>query len=242
MTMRFLWRAWKARFHDQRTEIRELTASLRAGDFAVDVGANKGSYLYWLSRAVGETGTAYAFEPQPVLAEYLRKECARLGNVVIEAAGVSDRAGELTLHVPHGGASPGASFEQSILQHGDCTSYAVPVVTLDEYFQSRKRRIAALKIDTEGHELSVLRGARGVLQEDAPCLIMECEARHVTTGSVSDVLQFLESLGYRGSFVNQGRMCPMAEFDPARHQRQHGERFWDAKDYCNNFVLRRRAA
>jgi len=101
MEFRFLWRAWKARLRDEREEIHALCSSIQDGEMAVDVGANKGSYLYWLSRAAG-SGTVVAFEPQPELAHYLRmhRAPAGLANVTVEAAGVSDRQGELMLHVP----------------------------------------------------------------------------------------------------------------------------------------------
>ena len=94
MEFRFLWRAWKARLRDERAEIHALRSSIRDGETAVDVGANKGSCLYWLSRAVG-SGTVVAFEPQPDLASYLRRHCSPSGlaNVTVEAAGVSDRRG-----------------------------------------------------------------------------------------------------------------------------------------------------
>lgn len=241
--MRFLWRAYKARFRDQRSEIRELRASIQPGEIAVDVGAHKGSYLYWLSQAAAP-GKVVAFEPQPTLAEYLRTQCAaaRLKNVVVEAAGVSDQPGHLTLHVPGGSTSQGASFEGAILNQQECRSYSVPVVTLDDYFQSRTQRIAAIKIDAEGHEFAVLRGAQEILTQDAPCLIVECEARHLQQRTVLDVLKFVESLGFRGSFVHRGQLRPIAEFDPHKHQKADIERFWNEKDYCNNFVLRKRAA
>lgn len=241
--MRFLWRAYRARFRDQRTEIRELRSSIQSGDIAVDVGAHKGSYLYWLSRAASP-GKVFAFEPQPTLAEYLRTQCAAAGlkNVVVEGAGVSDHSGHLTLHVPSETVSQGASFEGAILEQSECRSYSVPVVTLDEYFQSRTQRIAAIKIDAEGHEFAVLRGAQKILTQDAPCLTVECEARHLKQRSVSDVLQYLESLGFQGSFVHRGQLRPIAEFDPQTHQKVTSGPFWGEKDYCNNFVLRKRAA
>ena len=53
---------------------RPSCGAIRPGDVAVDVGANKGSYLRWLSRAAGP-GKVVAFEPQPQLAAYLERAC-----------------------------------------------------------------------------------------------------------------------------------------------------------------------
>ena len=72
---RFWHRALKARFRDQGAEIRALVEAIRPGEAAADVGAHKGAYLPWLSRAAGPDGRVYAFEPQPDLAAYLEKVC-----------------------------------------------------------------------------------------------------------------------------------------------------------------------
>jgi FkbM family methyltransferase len=240
---RFLYRALRARYRDERAEISALRAAIRPGETAVDVGAHKGSFLPWLSRAAGP-GRVVAFEPQPVLAGYLRRACraAGLDNVVVEAAGASERGGSATLRVPGGGdSSPGASFEPAVAAISSGRDVCVPVVSLDEYFREWTGRVAAMKVDVEGHELSVLRGAERILREDGPLLVVECEERHRGEGGVREVLRFLEERGYGGSFVRRARLVPIRDFDPAVHQRRAGPRFWDAPDYCNNFVLRKAA-
>jgi FkbM family methyltransferase len=241
---RFLYRGLRARYRDERAEIASLTAAIRQGQTAVDVGAHKGSYLLWLSRAA-DPGKVVAFEPQPVLADYLRRACRATGleNVVVEAAGVSERSGSRALHVPGTRASsPGATFEPGVAAASEGRDLAVPVVSLDEYFRDWKERIAAIKIDVEGHELAVLRGAEELLRRHGPLLVVECEERHRGQGGVREVLRHLEERGYGGSFVRRSRLFPIRDFDPAIHQRRAGERFWDASDYCNNFVLSRSGA
>ena len=241
MLLRFLYRGLRARWRDERAEIAALVGAIRPGDVAVDVGANKGSFLPSLSWAAGP-GKVVAFEPQPVLAEYLYRACraARLSNVVVEASGVSDSPGTLTLHVPGAGAaSPGASFEPAVAGLAPGRGVAVSVVSLDDYFRGETRRIAAVKIDVEGHELSVLRGARRVLDRHGPLVVVESEARHVGEDGVRAVLAFLAERGYGGAFVRRGRLLPVEQFDAAVHQKRSGGRFWDSPDYCNNFVLRK---
>ena len=240
---RFWYRALRARLRDGRAEIAALADAIRPGDAAADVGANKGSHLPWLSRAAGPRGRVVAFEPQADLAAYLVRVCraARLDNVEIQASGVSQRAGELTLRVPGGGGpSPGASFEASIARGSPGRELRVPVVSLDEHFRSEPRRIAAIKIDVEGHELAVLRGAVGILERHAPLLVVELETRHVGDAGVAEALAFLSERGYDGAFVCRGRLLPVAGFDPSVHQKRSAGRFWDAPGYCNNFVLRSR--
>jgi FkbM family methyltransferase len=241
MKARFLWRAFKARYRDQRAEIKALVEALGPNDIAVDVGANKGNHILWLSRSVPH-GRVVAFEPQPALADYLcRAVCAlNFRNVTIESAAVSDHAGKMILHIPGAGDSPGASLERAVASFETCRDVEVPVVTLDEYFKETKARISAIKVDVEGHELSVFRGAKDILRKYSPILVFECENRHLSNGNVFTVLDYLRSLGYDGSFVYRGNLIPISAFDPAIHQRQVGERFWDRNDYCNNFIMRKK--
>jgi FkbM family methyltransferase len=240
MKARFLFRAFKTRFRDQRAEVAALLGAIRPGETVVDVGANKGSYLLWLSRAV-KHGQVFAFEPQPALADYLRQACraCSLRNVTVEAKAVSDATGEATLNIPGAGDSPGASLEAAVDKRESCRHVTVPVITLDAYFQDHTRRISALKVDVEGHELALFRGAQKLLERHGPLLVFESENRHLSQGSVMDVLTFLRRLGYDGHFIQGAKLRPLADFDPAVHQRQEGPRFWDEKDYCNNFIMRR---
>jgi FkbM family methyltransferase len=239
MRLRFLYRNLKARFRDQRQEIRAILQAAAPGDTVVDVGANKGSYLWWMSRAVRH-GRVVAFEPQARLADYLRTvvRACRLHNVTVEDKAVSDRSGRMVLHVPGESDSPGASLEQRVAQREPCRPVEVELVTLDEYFAgARSGRIAALKVDVEGHEFAVFRGAQRTIAEHRPLLVFESENRHLSEGTVADVLHYVTGLGYTGSVVCRNTLLPLAEFDPADHQRQEDGRFWDRRDYCNNFIL-----
>lgn len=239
--LRFIYRGWKARYRDQRCEIAALLQKLAPSDTAVDVGANKGSYLLWLSRAV-YAGRVVAFEPQVQLAEYLRKACAacRLANVTVNAAAASDANGEKPLFIPAKEDSPGASLEKTVETREPCRRVQVPVVSLDRYFENEAGRIGAIKIDVEGHELAVLRGAQRILREHAPLLVFECESRHLASGDVVTVLNFVRGKGYDGWFVCGGRLRPISEFREEVHQRRMGDRYWDSPDYCNNFIMEKK--
>ena len=230
MNSRFLWRAWRARLADQAMELSLIRRHSRPGDLACDVGANKGSYLYWMARW---SGRVVAFEPQPGLAAYLKAIAAGLPlrNVTIEQKGVSDHSGVLTLYMPSDN-SPEASLEPI----DGAQKIDVPVVSLDDYFAGGER-LAVLKVDVEGHELGVFRGAERILREDRPVLLFECEQRHLREGSVFDCFRHLEARGYQGWFIHGRALRPVAEFDLAVHQSQTGERFWRSPDYSNNFLF-----
>jgi len=238
-SLRLRLRALKARFRDQAPEFRVIAAHLRPGDIACDIGANKGSFIYWLSRWVGH-GRVVAFEPQPDLARRLAAVCRATGldNVTVEAKAVFSHSGERDLFLPFG-HQPGASLARAAVEAESFTTLSVPLVSLDEYF-SPKVPIALLKVDVEGAELEVFRGAERILRQHAPLLVFECENRHLSPGTVSDVFSYLSEFGYEGAFIRQDQVLPIASFDAGRHQRQDGEYFWKRKDYCNNFVFRKR--
>ena len=235
---RFLVRGMKARFRDQKAEFDVIGQHVRPGDIVCDVGANKGSFVWWLSRWCRE-GRVVAFEPQPELAQRLADVCAamKLRNVTVEAKAVYSHSGHHDLFVPEG-HQPGASLTHKAVEGESFTTVSVPLVSLDEYFDASDK-IALLKIDVEGAELGVLKGAERILRQHAPLLVFECENRHLAPGNVTEVFGWLEGLGYHGQFIRRNRLYPLSQFDAAVHQRQHGKWFWKSRDYCNNFVFRK---
>ena len=239
MKARYLFRTYKARYRDQRGEFQAILPSLRCGDVAVDVGTNKGAYLYWLRRAVGAEGRVVAFEPQALLAEYLRRVVASFHwqNVTVAECALADVPGQGTLYVPGDGVSPGATLSAGVLEQQPGQRLTCQIDTLDRRLAD-VGRVAVLKVDAEGFELPVFRGGAAILQRDRPLILVECEARHLRTHCLEDVFAFLTGLGYVGEFFSPQGLRPLAEFDVKIHQPQTGARFWDAPDYCNNFLFR----
>ena len=237
--IRYLHRVWKARRRDERDEIAALRHWVRPGDVVLDLGAHKGSYLFWLQRSVGPTGRVLAFEPQPFLAGYLREVVKTFGwrHVEVRNEGVSERAGTLTLVFPEGSGavSPGASFERAAGTGG--REVPIPVTSLDREFPEGSKAPSFIKCDVEGHELAVFRGGAAMLRRARPVLLFECEQRHLATHRVADVFRELEGYGYRGEFFGPDGLRPIAEFRPEVHQASDGDRFWDRPGYCNNFLF-----
>lgn len=209
--------------------------ALRPGDAAVDAGAYKGGYTYWMRRAVGAGGAVFAFEPQPGAAAMLRRYVSafRWTNVTVSEGALSSSVGTCTLLTPGDrGVSPAASLVGASLPPGART-LTVDVDPLDTWLERRSpgSRVALLKVDVEGHELEVFRGARRVLTEHRPHILVECEVRHLRDSSMGDVFGYLGGLGYRGAFFEGGDLVDVARFDADVHQ------VAGRRPYVNNFAF-----
>ena len=252
--LRYLYRAYRYRYRVDTAELRFLRVSLRPGQVAVDIGCHKGAYTYWMRRRVGTAGKVLAFEPQPRQVAYLRTAFSSLPfeNVVLVPVALSDKVGRARLHVPTGaGMTHAASLEQIGAANrvepnpprlGGCTPerssmLEVDVTTLDAFFADEPRGPAFLKIDVEGHELSVLRGGRDTLERYRPTLLVECEARHRPDGDIRPIFDFLGALGYEGTFFQNGNRRPLPEFDPTIHQRLDPSSDHLPRGYVNNFAF-----
>jgi FkbM family methyltransferase len=229
------YRAWRYRLVVEREEIRQLLRCLQPGDTVIDIGAHKGGFTYWMQKRVGRTGHVYAFEPQPQLADRLRRMIgpAMESHVTVENMALSSLNGEMVLTVPGNSPSPGASLEPLPSNQHECQYYSVPVRTLDSYFFSRiTRRVKLIKCDVEGHEMEVFRGGERILREQQPILIFECECRHRQNRSLDSVFDYLSTLGYTGHFFSNGKLHSIDRFDMARHQADPAQPI-----YANNFLF-----
>jgi len=232
--LRWIYRAWRYRLKLEKQEITCLMRLLRPGEVAVDIGAHKGAYTYWMRNRVTGSGKVFAFEPQPELYEKLKGLVSGDGQgVIVENMGLSSFQGVLTLNVPSLHASPGASFEEKDDDEPALQSYPVKVTTLDDYFDGGEGEyIRLIKCDAEGHELEVFRGGENLLRRQRPHLLFECETRHRGGGGVDEVFSWLTSLGYRGYYIAADGLHAIESFDAAIHQADNS-----SPGYINNFLF-----
>jgi FkbM family methyltransferase len=204
----------------------------------VDVGAWWGPWTYWLSRKAEHVVT---IEPVPHLAAFLRKVVA--DNVQLIETALSDHAGTTELFVPTGGSgSEGRSTIEPNVASGDRTKVDVKLTPLDAI---DLRDVAFLKIDVEGHELPVLRGAARTLAEHRPVILIEIEQRGDVR--VHDVFDHLRALDYGGWFRHRRQWHAIERFDLETHQLRAqptverrgylANSILGTGDYVNNFVF-----
>jgi len=191
----------------------------------VDVGAHDGLVTIPLARLPGSR--VLAFEPLPSAFARLRAALrAAFGtlpaHVECHAAALGDRTGEATLAMPvldgvaqEQWASTAKDYAAHLSARVTVERFAVPLRRLDDFALAD---VTAMKIDAEGAEYEVLRGARETLLRCRPVLTLEIEERH-REGSTWAVPALLDALGYEVLFELGGEWFPVAALDRATMQR-----------------------
>jgi FkbM family methyltransferase len=144
---------------------QRLVSACRPGDVIWDVGANVGHYSVSFSDWVGPRGRVFAFEPSPVNLSRLRAACQGRTNIEIREFGLSDKAGPAIFLE----GSDSLNTTSRVLAPGDAPARQTTQVELRagaEIIDSGDADLPnVLKIDVEGHELSVLEGLSAVLSD-----------------------------------------------------------------------------
>ncbi len=172
---------------------------------AIDVGANKGTYSYFLSRLCPKV-TAY--EPNPAMRSVLRRMVG--GNVVISEKAASNASGPAVLAVPCLDERASNNIGTLCIDRleGAYHPVAVEQVRLDDEHLSN---IGFIKIDVEGFELEVIAGAEKLIRRDRPVLLVEIIEDH-TGRPVAESVAHIERLGYHAMVVTQGRLIDFRAF------------------------------
>jgi FkbM family methyltransferase len=175
------------------SEVDVFRRFLAPGDVALDIGANIGTHTLAMARIVGPRGSVYAFEPQRLVFQTL---CANaslnsLGNVHCVNAVVGETAGWVNLADPDPAKENNFGGAQVEQLRSDRWSPRVAQVILDDFLQVD--RLAFMKVDVEGMEAQVLRGARQLLGQFMPVLYVE----NALPESSPQLLAALFEMGYR---------------------------------------------
>lgn len=211
MTPAGLWRRIAARLRPgaasfeavERAERAFYHQAVRPGMTVFDVGAHVGE-LTRLFAGLAAGGTVHAFEADPGVAAELRQNTHGIANVVVNAVAVSDHEGRVQLHSYDGpfrafNSLADRPFADYGIDPGPARRSTVPATTIDAYCAAHAiDRIDLLKIDVEGAELQVLRGARAMLADARiACVIFEFGQATFDMGNTPAALAaFLTGCGY----------------------------------------------
>lgn len=227
------------RLSESNAEIQLVRSLCDPNRVALDIGADVGEFAIAMA---GSSRSVIAFEPRQAQAQALTAMFDAVGaDVRIEAIALSDQPGTTAMRVLE--FDPGRSTIEgaNALTDADGSPVQTIQVEVKRLDDLGLDNVGLIKIDVEGHELAVLRGAANTLRHNQPALVIEAEERH-QPGAVAAVTEFLGGLGYTGYFNIDGTRCPISEFDPAVHQNPANIASW--KDgwamrgiYVNNFVF-----
>jgi FkbM family methyltransferase len=171
-------------------------------DFILDVGGNRGQFSL-ICRLVKPAIPIVAFEPIPTEAEIFRKVLSGK-NVQLHQTALGENAGEAEIHLSRSADSssllPIGEMQRKLFRDTDeVGTLKVPVKRLDDFKSEwEKHSRILLKIDVQGFELSVLKGATETLSNCA-YVYVECSETELYVGQAlyRDVAGFLEQRGFK---------------------------------------------
>lgn len=195
----------------------DLVARLLWGDEVFwDVGANVGYFTLVAATALNHRGQIIAFEPGKNAYDRLTENIALnpWRNIRAFPLAVTDREGEAVLHLAGDIADSSANLYQAAKIQAGCQ--VCRTVALDHFLQEENLSPPDLiKLDAEGAELAVLRGAQRLINDSPPLWLMEMEEKNLRAAGTSKagVVEFLFGCGYRAAHLKKGRWY--ATPDPA---------------------------
>ena len=150
---------------------RLLAFCLTANANCIDIGAHRGAVLSEMQR-IAPDGRHIAFEPLPHLAEFLRTE---FPDVDVRESALSDHSGETDFAYVHGAAEGWSGLRFRPLPTGERATVEQIKVKLDRLddLLDPEYRPAVIKVDVEGAELQVFKGAVETLRRHGPIVIFE---------------------------------------------------------------------
>ncbi len=175
-----------------------LYSLVKNGTTVIDVGTNVGETLLNFAK-INRDGRNIGFEPVPHLYEKARVNIGLndFANIELVNKGLSSRKESLTFNEVAENNSGGTFLTR---ENNSDAVRSVQAVRLDEFAeQSGLKDIALIKIDVEGFEMEVLKGAENVLERSNPILFVEIDDRYLARqqSSSTEIFDFLAARGYK---------------------------------------------
>jgi len=162
----------------ETAEATFVSTYLRPGMTVLDVGANQGYYTLLASRRVGNTGRVIAFEPSPrekkSLRIHKRLNGCRNVNIAEVALGADEKQADLFVVQ---GYQTGCNSLRPPIVFSEIARVKVQIVRLDDWMEAHKiERVDFIKLDVEGGELEVFKGADKLLgRKPRPVILVEVQ-------------------------------------------------------------------
>jgi FkbM family methyltransferase len=168
---------------------------VKPGTIVLDIGAHIGTFTIAMAKAVGNTGSVYAFEPQCKIFRELKKNCElnEVTNVICHRIAIGDRQQIIEMDKE---TYPGSEGSTGIGQGGDLAEMR----TIDSF---NLENVSFIKIDVERSEEQVLDGMTNTIRKNKPIIIIELQGGYLWETAPPDIRQKmlnsidkLQALGY----------------------------------------------
>lgn len=187
-------------------ETKIIQEHIFADQVVLDIGANIGYFTLKFARLVGPRGRVYAFEPDPISFEILKRNVQSNGykNVVLEPMAVSNVSAQAFLHRD----KYNNLDHQLVNEFRSLKDISVKTIRLDDYFQAIPESIDFIKLDIQGAEVLALDGMYALLLRSKSVKILTefwpiGLVRFGGTNGAAYYLDKLEGLGFEFFEVNQ---------------------------------------
>ena len=212
---------WTRNFNPD-DEVGVFLSQLREGFVVLDIGANVGLISLLAAKKVGKTGKVYAFEPVPKIFARLQENIALNGfnNVEPVPLALSSQKGKAMIFVAHGASSLFRRVSDEFVE--------VPTERLDDFVEQEGiERVDAIKLDVEGAELHVIRGADKTIRRFKPIMMVEINPDTLKAAGTTpqELFETIVSYGYKAHVIRKGKAVPVTQ--PVKPKRRGIGIFFD---------------
>ena len=208
-------------------ELSHISNLVKSTQNSIDIGANLGLFTFFMSRA---SKHVFAFEPNPYPLENLKGLVD--SNVTVLPIALGNNDGPVEIKIPHhrkGWSSNGASLASKEIDDGKIIN--IQCRKLDSL---NIENIGLIKIDVEGFEIEVIRGAKETILKNKPVMIIENETAH--TKDTNELFITMNELGYDKYICNSIRKLEKIDNFSVEENQKNAIRNLDI-NYIQNFIF-----
>lgn len=218
-------------------ELRIASRLCQRDKLALDIGASTGDYS---EAMIPYAAGCIAFEANPNKTAILNQRFANT-SVTVFGFALSEKDEEIELRIPVQENGSQISSLATIERDNSLSGLSTTSTTI----QCRRldglalKSVGFMKIDVEGHEISVLKGAIELIDRDHPHVLIEIEERH-KPGAIRAAIDFFRERNYHAFFLLGRELLPIEQFDAGRFQNPtaiYRSTVLPGRMYANNFVF-----
>jgi FkbM family methyltransferase len=190
---------WFIYFNIQETSRKRLNSLINKSNVFYDIGANIGHVSLVASNLINENGIIYSFEPHPVSFKQFKNhiELNDISNIFAFNVGLGSSSSFVNMLEVEGNAGANRIVASNV-KNSNFT--LINIVSLDEFILNKNAEVPDLiKVDVEGYELEVFKGAENLLNDIKPKLFFELDERLLKLQNTSpiELLMFLSKFDYK---------------------------------------------